>query len=88
MWKHTQNHSILEKLIDFELKKKADSKQLRNINFTRINKDQVQSLIEIMISSAKDQINKRKGVAVKWKVIPQLILDTFENNSIKLDTLI
>ncbi|CDW71435.1 UNKNOWN [Stylonychia lemnae] len=91
IWKATQNKGLIIELIKHELSQKADSKQLRNVNFSKIQKEDISSISNIrekLISQAKDQINQKKGKAIDWKVIPQLILDTFENGSIRLEVLI
>lgn len=55
VYQPTQNHELLKKMLEFELKMKVESKQLRNLDFRSIKKDDNTDFhLERIVNLAKD----------------------------------
>eukprot|EP00347_Sterkiella_histriomuscorum_P001868 403370370 len=77
----TKNTELIAALIKNELKQKVETKQLRNIDFSNIQKDSnLDTISQKVITQVKDILHSKKGKSLfDWTIIPTVILDTFES---------
>jgi len=79
LYRMGESEFLVAALVKHELGKKAEGKQLRNIDFLKLSEDRDQDLIKkAIIDEAKNQLASSQRF-VKWTVIPTLFLDFYEH---------
>jgi hypothetical protein len=75
--------ALLQAMIAYDLKQKAEGRQLRNVDFKSASTGStLENCRSKLVMLAKDQMNPKKSMGFTFMFIPQLVVQIFDTESV------